>query len=55
MDKNTKSMIGKTIKEVIQQSDNCWILEFTDGTRKVLWSEITGIYGLSEILVSDTL
>lgn len=53
MDKNTKNMIGKTIKSIKKQAINCWRIDFTDGTHKFIWSELHGSFGLTEILVSD--
>lgn len=54
MNKNTKSLIGKTIKNIKQQAINCWKITFTDGSHKFIWAENDGPLNLGQLYVSDT-
>lgn len=42
MNKNTRSLQGKTIKTITKGSINCWNLNFTDGTSVSIWAEVDG-------------
>ena len=53
MNKNTKSIEGKTIKSIKKSSINCWRIEFTDGTKKCLWAEIDGPLNLGQLWISN--
>ena len=45
MNKNTRSIAGKTIKCIKKQAINCWRINFTDGTCRFLWAEPDGPLG----------
>jgi hypothetical protein len=53
MNKNTKPLVGKTIKSINTKSINCWIVTFTDGTKTCLWAEIDGPVGLPQIWLGE--
>ena len=55
MNKNTKNMMGKTIKSIKQQAINCWIFEFTDGTHRCIWAEIDGPCNLGQLWLTEEL
>lgn len=49
MNKNTKCLIGKTIKSINSKSINMWVMKFTDGSSIQLWAEIDGPLSLAQI------
>ena len=55
MTKNVSTIIGKTIKSIDTASCNVWKITFTDGTKKALWAENSGPYGLGDLYLDDDL
>lgn len=53
MNKDTQSIVGKTIKSIDRQAINCWRFNFTDGTHKFMWAEPDGPLNLGQLWVSS--
>ena len=53
MHKNTRPLIGKTIKSINKGAINCWNINFTDGTAVSLWAEPDGPLNLGQLWLDE--